>query len=247
LLSVVVSFGASFAMLAVSALNYPGGEALAYLKENVLLSTAADNIGGGGRETVVVPVHADVLACMTGVTLFGSSLGTTADAAAAAVLVPGLGGALGGGAAGKTGTGASETVMVRQQRGGHGNGNGVRIVVDKTEDAAILASADFWGQFDYVLVEDPSKVLGGAWEAVGVVKGYGGIEVVRPGAEDGDGENGDAPRVVGLGRTVALWKRRVRAVTGGWWVGPRMVEKIYILKKVRGQDAARTRVAVEAK
>jgi alpha-1,6-mannosyltransferase len=48
-----------------------------------------------------------------------------------------------------------------------------------------------------------------------------------------------------MGRTVALWKRRVRAVTGGWWVGPRMVERVYILRRVR--DAEKGRVAVESR
>ncbi|KAI1765302.1 glycosyltransferase family 22 protein [Hypoxylon sp. FL1150] len=64
--SVLVSFGISTAMLAMSSLNYPGGEALAELRGLIAapsLSSSPD------LQTVVV--HTDVLSCMTGVTLFG--------------------------------------------------------------------------------------------------------------------------------------------------------------------------------
>jgi alpha-1,6-mannosyltransferase len=135
--------------------------------------------------------------------------------------------------------------MVKQQQQGRGQ-DGVRIVVDKTEDDAVLDSVDFWSQFDYVLVEDRREVVGGQWDTVGVVKGYGGIEVVKPGHEqDEDWMEKGAPRVVGLGETVALWKRTVRNFTGGWWVGPRMVERIYILRRVK--EAPTAQAAVEAK
>lgn len=121
------------------------------------------------------------------------------------------------------------------------------IVVDKTEDEAVLRRAGFWRRFAYVLAEEPGKVRsgGGEWETVAVVKGYAGIELVRPG-EMGPDDNEDGPvvPVVGNGKTVALVKRRVRALTGGWWVGPRMVERIYILRRVN--DVASRAAAVEA-
>ncbi|KAH6650248.1 glycosyltransferase family 22 protein [Chaetomium tenue] len=223
-LSVVGSWAASSAMLAVSALNYPGGEALAYVR-------GVAGVGGGGGGAVV-PVHADVLACMTGVTLFGTGSGVAGSVSSAASSSSGLG--AGGG-----------IVKVKQQGQGQSQ-DGVRIVVDKTEDDAVLASADFWSRFDYLLVEDRSKVVGGEWETVGVVKGYGGIEVVKPGSERGDDrvEKG-TPRVVGLGETVALLKRTVRDLTGGWWIGPRMVERIFILRRVK--EAPTAQAAVEAK
>ena len=56
--STLASFVASFGMLAVSRLNYPGAEALNRL--HVL----------AGNDTGVVKVHMDTLACMTGVTRF---------------------------------------------------------------------------------------------------------------------------------------------------------------------------------
>lgn len=56
--STLASYIASFGMLAVSRLNYPGAEALNRL--HVL----------AGNDTGVVKVHMDTLACMTGVTRF---------------------------------------------------------------------------------------------------------------------------------------------------------------------------------
>jgi alpha-1,6-mannosyltransferase len=230
--SVLASFAASSAMLAISTLNYPGGEALAYVRESVLSAEVpvAAAVGGadggvGDSSGALVFVHADVLACMTGVTLFGTA---TANAAASVAAVP-LSGSRDGG-------------LVNQRRAG-GRDSEVVIVVDKTEDQVELARLDFWRQFNYVLVEKPEKVRGmrGEWETVGVAKGYAGIEVARPGDKD---EESAAP-VVGSGKTVALWKRRVRALTGGWWVGPRMAERIYILRRAKG--AARRMTAVEAR
>ncbi|KAL2154429.1 hypothetical protein VTH82DRAFT_3105 [Thermothelomyces myriococcoides] len=273
--SVLASFATSTAMLAVSALNYPGGEALAFLRRSV-----ADSIGLVNTTTTAAPaivtVHADVLACMTGITLFG----TNADAPTAAAAAAAAAGAMAAAAAAASvgSTSATEPVMVHQHVGtttattaataGDDRGRPVRLVVDKTEDASVLSSADFWTRFDYLLVEDPRKVLGGAWETVGVVRGYGGIEVVRPGTTatattattttsekeegEGDGNGGGigqkkAPRVVGLGETVDLWKQRVRDLTGGWWIGPRMVDRIYILRRVKDMDGSRTRIAADAK
>ena len=57
--SVLVSFAASTALLAISSLNYPGGEALAALNNHVVL------LPGQQRH-----VYSDNLACQTGVTRF---------------------------------------------------------------------------------------------------------------------------------------------------------------------------------
>ena len=57
--SSLASFGASYAMLAISRLNYPGAEAL-----NQFHAISQES------ETGVVRVHMDILTCMTGVTRF---------------------------------------------------------------------------------------------------------------------------------------------------------------------------------
>ncbi|KAK0746224.1 Alg9-like mannosyltransferase family-domain-containing protein [Schizothecium vesticola] len=190
--SVLASLAATAAMLLVSSLNYPGGDALAHLRD--LVQAAAD--------APVVPVHADVLSCMTGVTLFGTAIGRA---------TPNPRGV------------AKEKV----QRGG----GGVSLLVDKTEDEETLAREEFWQRFDYVLMEEPGK-------------GYAGVEVVKGGGgavEEGVERDG---RVVGKGAVVAEVKRRVRRVTGRWWVGPRTEPKIYIMKRIKNGEGAREAVGV---
>ncbi|KAM0529685.1 hypothetical protein ACHAQF_007289 [Verticillium nonalfalfae] len=103
---------------------------------------------------------------------------------------------------------------------------------DKTEDAARLKRPGFWLGFDYLLVEDPAVVAGGRWETLGVVEGFAGVEVLRPGGRDVEAAAAPGPGpVVGRGRVVAAVREAVRAVTGGWWVGPRMEPRVYILKR----------------
>jgi alpha-1,6-mannosyltransferase len=198
--SVLASFAASIAMSYVSSLNYPGGEALAHLRRQIE-EAPAPRLPGSEPEPRQVRVHADVLSCMTGVTLFGTSSGTL---------------------------GKSETV---------GDGGAPRdldfrgIVLDKTEDPARLADPSFWLQFEYVLAEDPTTVKGGEWEEVAVVEGYAGVEILRPGM-GGDVEKAeDKRKVAGKGASVAAVRDRVRSLTGGWWIGPRMVPKIRILRR----------------
>ncbi|KAK3310638.1 Alg9-like mannosyltransferase family-domain-containing protein [Chaetomium strumarium] len=276
LLSVLATFLASTAMLALSALNYPGGEALDHLRSAIVLSSppppphepSSDNGGvvveglglGVGLVPVVVHVHADVLACMTGVTLFQSS---TAESMVDAGAVSLIGDPKSNNEGGVIKTKKTRTGTKQQDiSGGHRTGSGRTVMMlDKTEDKSVLARPEFWRQFDYLLVEDPQKVVGGQWETVGVVKGYAGIEIVKPGREksrdseeeeaDKEGRRGGEPavNVVGMGRTVAVWKKRVRALTGGWWIGPRMVERIYILSRRSAQEETGTRwgSAVEAR
>lgn len=208
--SMPASLAAATAMLLLSSLNYPGGDALAHLR---------DLVQAQAGDATVVPVHADVLSCMTGVTLFGTAIGRATPNPR-------------GGVAGE-----------RVQRGG----GGVSLLVDKTEDEETLGREMFWRRFDYVLMEEPGKVKGGkgGWEVVGVVEGYAGVEVVRGGGGKVEGENGERNgRVVGKGAVVAEVKRWVRRVTGGWWVGPRMEPKIYIMKRIKNGEGAREALGV---
>jgi len=207
-LSVPAALLQSAAMLVVSSLNYPGGEALAALRALV----RAD----GPAATAVVSVHADVLACMTGVTLFGTA---TAD---------GL----------PTHHVAGRTASVVGRRGG---GAAASMSVDKTEDPLRLRDPDFWTRFDYVLAEDPAAVLAGPWRTVAVVDGYAGVELLRPGVEPPPRDDG---LVAGKGATLAALRARVRRLTGGWWIGPRMEPRIRILKRVK--ESERSRVGNEA-
>ncbi|KAI0546822.1 Alg9-like mannosyltransferase family-domain-containing protein [Xylaria curta] len=196
--SVLASFAASSAMLAISSLNYPGGEALSALKSLVASSASPD--------IQAASVHTDVLSCMTGVTLFGQhSRWPGSDAP------PGR--------------------------------DVVSFAFDKTEDEATLRNPLFWEKFDYVLAEDPTKPLG-PWETVGVVDGFAGFEMLRPGAEArGGGGGGDVEsgrdRVLGRGALLSTVREKVRGLTGGWWIGPRMEPRVHILRKIRDGEARR--------
>lgn len=118
------------------------------------------------------------------------------------------------------------------------------LTFDKTEDPAVLRSPAFWSQFDYLLLEDISKLPAGGdeWDTLAVIHGYAGVQVLRPQAdvEKADPESTDAgaAKAVGKGRLLADIRDRVRGLTGGWWVGPRMEPRIHIL----GRDPNKARV-----
>ncbi|WZH39635.1 Alg9-like mannosyltransferase family-domain-containing protein [Fusarium acuminatum] len=190
-LSVLVSFAGSTIMLLFSSLNYPGGDAL-----QQLYYIARDD------PSPVVDVHADVLTCMTGLTLFGQN--PSAYPIAYAITPE-----------------PDSTAPI--------------LVFDKTEKGDQLYWPRFWERFDYALAEDPRKVLGG-WQVVGVVTGYDGLEILKPGSSgpsDGTEEGTiGGEKVLGLGAHVAAVKNLVRGYTGGWWAGPRMLPRIRILRRV---------------
>lgn len=186
--SVLASFAVSTGMLLLSSLNYPGGEALSQLRPIVTMAASTPDLQA-------VTVHVDVLACMTGVTLFGQH-----------PYPP------------------NEPKPTTES---------VSFAFDKTERPSALRNPWFWGKFDYVLAEDPAKVLG-TWETMGVVEGFAGVEVLKPGMQTKDDVEGGEGRVVGRGEVVRKIRDWVRELTGGWWVGPRMTPQIRILKRVRG-------------
>jgi alpha-1,6-mannosyltransferase len=190
-LSVLVSFAGSTVMLLFSSLNYPGGDAL-----QQLYYIARDD------PSPVVDVHADVLTCMTGLTLFGQN--PSAYPIAFAITPE-----------------PDSTAPI--------------LVFDKTEKGDQLYWPRFWERFDYALAEDPRKVLGG-WQVVGVVTGYDGLEILKPGSSapsDGTEEGTiGGEKILGLGAHVAAMRNLVRGYTGGWWAGPRMSPRIRILRRV---------------
>lgn len=70
--SLLVCFATSTAMLLISSLNYPGGEAIAELRHIIAHADdpASHHDDRSAEEHVRVCVHMDVLSCMTGVTRF---------------------------------------------------------------------------------------------------------------------------------------------------------------------------------
>lgn len=211
-LSVLGAFAASTAMLLLSSLNYPGGDALRQLR--ALVGTGPSR-GLSPASASVTAVHTDVLSCMTGVTLFGQNPSGQPKSPHSRALENSLNG--------DPTTAAAVPVLT----------------FDKTEDEGVLADPGFWSRFDYVLAENPASVKGGQWETVGVVQGYAGIEVLKPGARTGDeGDEEEGEKVLGRGLLVKKVRDRVRRLTGGWWLGPRMEPRIRILKRTKGAAAA---------
>lgn len=112
------------------------------------------------------------------------------------------------------------------------------LAFDKTEEPSVLRSTAFWSKFDYLMMEDPSKIPGGGseWEILGTIHGYSGIEMLRPqskdpekaGAEPADEE---ATKVLGKGRLLSNIRTKIRSVTGGWWLGPRMEPRVHLLRR----------------
>ncbi|KAF4956940.1 hypothetical protein FSARC_11419 [Fusarium sarcochroum] len=109
------------------------------------------------------------------------------------------------------------------------------IIFDKTEKGDQLSWPRFWERFDYALAESPRKVLGG-WQVVGVVTGYDGFEILKPGSSAARNESEEGTiggeKILGLGAHVAAVRNLVRGYTGGWWAGPRMSPRIRILRRV---------------
>lgn len=86
-------------------------------------------------------------------------------------------------------------------------------IYDKSEDAALLLHPGFWKQFDYALSERVETVIG-KWEVIGVVEGYAGVAVVKPGEE-----------IKSAADPLRRW------LTRGWWLRTRSEPKIRILRK----------------
>jgi alpha-1,6-mannosyltransferase len=189
--SVILSFAASAAILAISSLNYPGGTALQVLHNQI-----------PHPPNTHFSVHFDNLACQTGVSRFlerHEGPQTILD--------------------------VLEAQEVMRER---------TWTYDKSEDPEKLLDPVFWAQFDYVLAERPEKVIG-SWDIVGVIHGFGGVNVRRPG-DNSSGETGKTPviGVNGIGEKISrMWttlEGLVRAsFLRGWWMEIRMVPKIYIL------------------
>ncbi|RWA03770.1 hypothetical protein EKO27_g11337 [Xylaria grammica] len=109
---------------------------------------------------------------------------------------------------------------------------------DKTEDDNTLQNPLFWEKFDYALTENTGPPLG-LWEVVGVIEGFAGIEILKPGSTTRDDVESGTGRFLGRGALVRRTRDFVRKLSGGWWAGPRMEPAVYIMRKVREGEARR--------
>ena len=103
---------------------------------------------------------------------------------------------------------------------------------DKTEETNKMLDPMFWQYFDYVLAEDPLRVIGN-WHPIDIVQGYAGI-TLRP--DDGVDllplPSGALQTLQGpkeIYNTVA--RTLTRKLTKGYWPTVRMEPKLYILQR----------------
>lgn len=188
-------------MMLVSSWNYPGGDAVTKLHH------AFAKEGVHGAETV----HLDTLVCMTGATRFLQER----------PLVP-----------------LSATESQKWSIAIKG------VVFDKTEDEGDLLSVKFWEGIDWVVTSDVSRVIG-KWRIVDSVVGWKGVRIYKPGEIVHVGAVGLGEKEaeeLGLtkepGPSTVWWKRALEDGYGlrekvfrGYWVGARIEEMVWILKK----------------
>lgn len=117
---------------------------------------------------------------------------------------------------------------------------------DKTEDEDILSEPHFWKRFDYVLAEQPEKVIGN-WETVDIVEGFGGIEIARLEQQEQENTKEDVSEAKRVNHSSILIRLSTlkqlelflrKHITKGRWIKIKMKPMIHIMRKQR-VDAVR--------
>lgn len=257
ILSVIGSLLASFAMLAISSFNYPGGEALWRLHRVV-----EKDYNRAGR----VRVYMDVLTCMTGATRFQQEYPDPPFPALISSLLE------------FTSIAAIPTRhdLSLPSTTAQPPHPPVLFYFDKTENETTLLDPVFWTQFDYILTSQPERAIG-SWYVAATISAFSGFELLRPGqvssrsSNDNESESyafasaaaaptaqqyqqQQEPILAGTdqyasevptsrilldvlaGTPGTRWYAAVRDVlrerlTRGWWLGPRLEPRIRILRK----------------
>lgn len=163
----LASFVASFGLMLISSLNYPGGAAMQRLHQ-------VENAPGKN-------VHLDNLACQTGVTRFLQTQPTW--------------------------------------------------VYDKTEGDESLLDPVFWQQFDYVVAEDPKRIIG-SWQLVDTIEGFAGV-TLRPSDDDMDVARFNGDGIVSRAQLAyhSLGESVRTKFTRGYWPVIKMEPRLYILRR----------------
>jgi alpha-1,6-mannosyltransferase len=112
---------------------------------------------------------------------------------------------------------------------------GARFIYDKTENQTTLLDPGFWQKFDYVLAEDPKRIIG-RWEVMDTVYGYSGVGFGRLGVDQESAPAIPTRGVVAqpLNMLLQIYNKVARTasqkLTGGRWPTVKMEPKIYILR-----------------
>jgi alpha-1,6-mannosyltransferase len=112
---------------------------------------------------------------------------------------------------------------------------GARFIYDKTENQTTLLDPGFWQRFNYVLAEDPKRIIG-RWEVIDTVYGYSGIGFGRLGVDQESAPAIPTRGVVArpLNMLLQIYNQVARTasqkLTGGRWPIVKMEPKIYLLR-----------------
>lgn len=203
-LSIAAAFAGSAAMLLLSTLNYPGGDAVTQLFRLTQQPASSST-------SQIVSVHADVLTCMTGLTLFGQN-------------PHGLPLAHGIPSAPAEGSTAPLLMFDKTEDEDVLSCAEFWTLFDYilTEDPSKTTGGQ-WKTIGIVQGYDGVEVLRSG---------------ARAANEDDVDDRADpemaslTPPILGRGAVVRRVRTFVRSLTGGWYVGPRMAPRIHILKQV---------------
>ena len=162
-------------------------------------------VGAGEERPSVVRVHVDTLTCMTGVTRF-------------------------------------------LQRPPSDNQSSSIWKYDKTEEPSTVLDPAFWKNFDYALTESP-KTIPGNWTILATISGFTGVKVLRPG-EDVDEMRSISTKdlpwrwfadmkeigfLEGMERTWKYLEIIGRKSTKGYWISPRMEERVWVVRREKDE------------
>lgn len=102
---------------------------------------------------------------------------------------------------------------------------------DKTEDKNSLLDPTFWQQFDYVLAEDPKRIIG-SWQVIDTITGFAGI-TIKPDDDEMATSISVNEGIISRAKDtyLTLGQELRKTVTRGYWPVIRMEPKIYILRR----------------
>jgi alpha-1,6-mannosyltransferase len=102
---------------------------------------------------------------------------------------------------------------------------------DKTEGNESLLDPVFWQQFDYVIAEDPKRIIG-SWQVVDTIEGFAGV-TLRPSDEDMDLSSFSGSGIVSRAQLAyhSVGESVRTRVSRGYWPVIKMEPRLYILRR----------------
>jgi alpha-1,6-mannosyltransferase len=104
-------------------------------------------------------------------------------------------------------------------------------IYDKTEGNESLLDPVFWQQFDYVIAEDPKRIIG-SWQVVDTIEGFAGV-TLRPSDEDMDLSSFSGSGIVSRAQLAyhSVGESVRTRVSRGYWPVIKMEPRLYILRR----------------